>query len=413
MRDARAAALAAVLLLAFGVLQALVANVFPDLFIYRLGAQLGLRAQNPYDVPAVRAAVAEQYPQDDPDEDSFVNNCGFFLPPGAVVAFAPFALLDWQSAKLLWAAVNALAAFAIARAIALFRPADQPTGPELVRLVVPLLIVLNFLTLAVVMVGQTALVAAGCVAAGLFAFGRGWNIAGALLWALPFAKPHVALPLLPLALYLGGWKRAAAVAAVVAGMNILGAIFVGGTPLFLRDYLELAGAGHKGVAFNLASRAYEMTSWNRLLFVVGGEDWLVEQTATTMLLSYAVGFALVLLRCAAARTRPSEAWALAMAAALSVVCPQVLAYELVGLVLAVPWVRDLFASDRRGWGLTAVALLGLQLIPFQTMDALGIDWHRPAGAMAFALVVFFGPLRPSPAGGLQPLAAEPQADAEQ
>jgi hypothetical protein len=28
------------------------------------------------------------------------------------------------------------------------------------------------------------------------------------------------------------------------------------------------------------------------------------------------------------------------------------------------------------------------------MSALGIDWHRPAGAMAFALVVLLGPLRP-------------------
>ncbi|HEX4607581.1 MAG TPA: glycosyltransferase family 87 protein [Urbifossiella sp.] len=395
MRDARPAAAAALLVLAFGVFQALAANVFPDLFIYRYGAELGLRSQNPYDTAAIRSAVAVQFPEENPDENAFVNNCGFFLPPGAVAVFAPFAALPWPNAKLLWGAVNGLAAFVIARVIVLFRPAGQPTGPDLVRLVLPFILVLNFLTVAVVMVGQTAVVAAGGVIAGLVAFGRGWNIAGAILWALPFVKPHVALPLLPLAWYLGGWKRAAAVAAVVGGLNLMGAFFVGGSPLFLRDYVTLVGAGHKGVVFNLAERAYEMTSWNRLLFVIGGERWLVEQSAGTMLLSYAVGFGLVLARCLLAWTRPSETWALAMAAALSVVCPQVLGYELVGLVLAVPWVRDLFAAERRGWGLTAVLLLGAQLIPFQTADAIGIDWHRPAGAMAFAVLVLAGPLRPA------------------
>jgi hypothetical protein len=395
VRDARPAAAAALLVFAFGVFQALATNIAPDLFIYRMGSQLGLRAQNPYDVAAVRAAVVEQFPELNTGPAPLGENCGYFLPPGAVVTFAPFAVLPWLGAKLLWAAVNGLAAFAAARVVTLLRPARQPNGAELVRLLVPFLLVLNFLTLAVVMVGQTPLVAAGCVIAGLAAFGRGWNVAGALLWALPFVKPHVALPLIPLAWFLGGWKRAAGVLLVVGGMNLLGAMLVGGTPLFLLDYARQAGAGHQTVAFNRAELAYEMTSWNRLLYLVSGERVLVEQSATTMLLSYAVGFGLVAARCLAARARPSEAWALAMAASLAVVCPQVLGYELVGLVLAVPWVRDLFASGRRGWGLAAVLLLGVQLVPFPTMHTLGVEWHRPVGAMAFALLVLCGPLRPS------------------
>ncbi len=404
MRDARPAAAAALLVFAFGVFQALAANVAPDLFIYRLGSQLGLRAENPYEGAAVRAAVVEQFPDLNTGPAPLGENCGYFLPPGAVVEFAPLAVLPWPAAKLLWAAVSGLAAFAVARLLAVLHPEGQPDAPELVRLLVPFLLVLNFLTLAVVMVGQTTLVAAGCVIAGLVAFGRGWNIAGALLWALPFVKPHVALPLIPLAWYLGGWTRAAGVLLVVAGMNLLGALFVGGTPLFLLDYLKQAGAGHQAVAFNRAELAYEMTSWNRLLYVASGERVLVEQSATTMLLSYAVGFALVVLRCLAARTWPSETWALALAAALAVVCPQVLGYELVGLALAVPWVRDLFAAGRRGWGLAAVLLLGVQLLPFPTMQALGVEWHRPAGAMAFALVVLCGPLRCG--AGFQPAGAD-------
>jgi hypothetical protein len=394
VRDALPAAAAAALVLAFGVAQALTANVFPDLFIYRYGSQLGLRAQNPYETAVVRAAVAEQFPEDDPGPDSFVNNCGYFLPPGAVVVYAPLAVLPWADARYFWVGLNALAAFAAGRAVTLLRPPGWQPVSGLIGVVLPFLILLNFLVLGVVMVGQTPLIAAGCVLLGLVAFDRGWGVAGAILWALPFVKPHVALVLLPLAWYLGGWKRAAAVAAVAAGLNVMGAFFVGGSPLFLRDYVGLVGAGHKAVAFNLAERAFEMTSWNRLLFVVGGERWLVEQSAATMLLSYAVGFALVAARCVLARTWPSAAWAAAVAAALSVVCPQVLAYELVGLVLAVPWVRDLFAAGRRGWGLAAALLLGAQLIPFQVADQFGIDWHRPAGAMAFALLVLAGPLRP-------------------
>lgn len=394
MRDAHTAVAAALLVFAFGVFQALTANVFPDLFIYRLGSQLGLRGENPYDVAAVRAAVVEQFPELNTGPAPLGENCGYFLPPGAVVAFAPFALAPWTAAKLLWAAASGLAAFAVGRVVTLYRPAGQPAGPQLVRVLVPFLLVLNFLTLAVVMVGQTPLVAAGCVVAGLVAFRQGWNLLGTLLWALPFVKPHVALPLISLAWFLGGWKRAAGVLLAVGGMNLLGALFVGGTPLFLLDYLKQAGAGHQAVAFNRAELAYEMTSWNRLLYVVTGEGVLVEQSAATMLLSYAVGFGLVALRCLVARTRPSEAWALAVAASLAVVCPQVLGYELVGLVLAVPWVRDLFAAGYRWWGLAAVLLFGVQLVPFPTMQALGVEWHRSGGAMAFALVVLCGPLRP-------------------
>ncbi|MFO0799282.1 MAG: glycosyltransferase family 87 protein [Gemmataceae bacterium] len=394
MRDALPAAAAALLVFAFGVFQARTANVAPDLFIYRLGSQLGLRAENPYDTAAVRPAVVEQFPELNTGAAPLGENCGYFLPPGAVVEFAPFALLSWPDAKLLWAVVNGLAAYAVARVVTVARPAGQPSGPDLVRLLVPFALVLNFLALAVVTVGQTTLVAAGCVVVGLVAFGRGWNVAGAVLWALPFVKPHVALPLLPLAWFLGGWKRAAGVLLVVGGLNLLGAMFVGGTPLFLLDYVKQAGAGHQTVVFNRAELAYEMTSWNRLLYLASGERVLVEQSAATMLLSYAVGFGLVALRCVAARTRPSEAWALAMAAALAVVCPQVLGYELVGLVVTIPWVRDLFAAGRRGWGLAAVLLLGVQLVPFPTMQALGVEWHRPGGAMAFALMALCGPLRP-------------------
>lgn len=393
MRDARPAVVAAALVLAFGVWQALAANVFPDLFIFHTAARLALAGESPYHTPAIRAAVAAQYPDQTDGPDAFANNCGFFMPPGAVVLFLPLGALAWEYAKLLYVAVGALAAFAVARTPALLRPAAQPPAPPLVGRLVPFALVLNFLALDVLRVGQTPVVAAGCVAAGLAAFGRGWNVAGVALWAVPFVKPHVALALLPLAWYLGGWKRAAALAAAVAALNVAGAVLVGGSPLFLLDYAALAADGYRGVAFNRVERACEMTSWNRLLYVVTGGHVAVQQTAATVVASYAVGVALAAGRCYLGRVRPSAAWAVALAATLAVVCPQVLAYELIGLALAVPWVRDLFAVGRTGWAWAAVTLLGVQLVPFQTMDAVGVDWHRPAAAMGFALVVLCGPLR--------------------
>ena len=54
---------------------------------------------------------------------------------------------------------------------------------------------------------------------------------------MAFVKPHVALPLIPLAWYLGGWRRAAGLVAVVAALTLVGATLAGGSPLFLRDYL--------------------------------------------------------------------------------------------------------------------------------------------------------------------------------
>jgi hypothetical protein len=387
---------AAGLLGAFAVLQALGPTTFPDFFIYRAGAELGLRGESPYDIPRIRALVAQQFPDPDPGPDSFVNNCGYFLPPMAVLVYAPFAVLPYEASKIAWALFVAVAGFWVTKLPDLFRRPGEPAAPGPVwGMLVPFLLVVNFLALAVVLVGQTTLLAVGCVAAGQWCFERGrprlaWL--GALLWAVPFLKPHVALPLLPLAWYLGGWKRAGGVLAAVVGLNLIGATVVGGSPLFLRDYLDFLAAGHKAVAFNLAERNYEITSWNRLLYVLSGGRVLVEQTAATTLAGYLVWFGLVCGRCALGGVAPSAAWAAAAAGAGAVVCPQVLGYEALVLALAVPWVRELFADGRRAWGWLAALALAVQLVPFPVAQAVGVEFHRPLGAAAVALLVLVGPL---------------------
>ncbi len=379
----------AVLLGVLGVYQALATNNFPDFFIYQAGSEIGLRGESPYDIARIRRLASAQFPDPnlEPKEDAFVLNCGYFLPPMAILVFAPFAVLTWPVAKIAWGVTLGLAAVGSAKLPELLREPDDPPRSALC-LVVPFLLVLNPLVLAIVVVGQVTIVTVGCVTVGLWCFSRNRPTLGVLLWSVAFVKPHLALPLIPLAWYLGGWKRAAAIVAVVAVLNLLGATIAGGSPLFLRDYFEYLSTGHKAVLYNLVERNPQITSWNRLLVSCGGP--LIELTAVTTLAGYLVWGGLVLGRCASTGTKPSAAWACAAAVAGAVVCSQVLAYELLVLAVAVPWVRGLFASKRRPWGWAAVLVLVIQLVPVPSTNPV-FDFYRPVGAMAFALLVLLGP----------------------
>ncbi|MCI0700737.1 MAG: DUF2029 domain-containing protein [Planctomycetia bacterium] len=388
--------LAAILLTAVAVILALAPPLMPDFFIFRLGSLLAARGENPYDLEKIRAHVGEQFP----DNKGLKANCGYFLPPQAVVLFLPFAMLPWPVAKIAWALLMGAAGFAIAQLPRLLRrPTDslEPSSSLTTKLV-PFLLLLNFLTIAVVMVGQFSVLFVGCVAAGLWCFERGGRFAllGVLLWSVPFVKPHVALPLIPLAWYLYGWKRAVGVLVVVGLLNVLGATIVGGSPMFLRDYFAHLSSTFKAVDFNRAALNYEMLSWNRLLYVLTqphfGERFLIEQNAITAVASYLVWFGLVIGRCAIANVLPSAAWATAATAAAATFCPQVLGYEALVLMLAVPWVRELFTDGRRSWAWIVVALLALQVVPYQTFSQIGFHFHRPLGVALFALVVLCGPL---------------------
>jgi hypothetical protein len=393
--SARPALLAALLLGAFALVQARDAARFPDFFIYRLGSELAVRGESPYDLAKVRARVADQFPEPNPTPESFVHNCGYFLPPGALVLFAPFAALPLGAAKVAWALVCAASGFAVARVPVLKFGITPPTiGPPLVAQLLPLLLLLNFLTIGVVMVGQTALACAGAVAVGVWCFQRGgaWTVIGCGLWAVPFVKPHVAVPLVPLAWFLFGWARAAGVVAWVLVLTAVGATLAGGSPLFVREYLDYLSDAHKAVLFNRAELNPEITSWNRLLFALTGV--LVEQTALVAALSYGVWFALLAARRAFARVRPCGEWALAACAAGAVWCPQVLGYEALALVLVIPWARELFAHGHRRWGALVVCALAVQALSFQILEPLGVTLHRPLGAAVVALAVLCGPLLP-------------------
>jgi hypothetical protein len=384
------ALVAAALLFSFALFQGLATKHARDFLIFRLGSQLAARGENPYDLARIRQHVAAAYPEGDDNTQEFVANCGYFLPPLAVVLFLPFAAMPTLAATVCWACATGCAGFFIARLPEVSRARGSAPLTVLPRSLIPFVLVLNPLALAVVLVGQITVLSVGCVAAGLWCLDRGRPWLTATLWVLPFIKPHLALPLLPLLVFLGGWRPAALLIALVVALNFAGATLVGGSPLFLRDYLDYLSQAHRAVGYNRAELNPTITSWNRLLFTAGGP--LVELTALTTIAGDLVWFSLVLGRVAWAGTRPQASWAIAAAAVGSVLCAQVLVYELLILTLVVPWVRDLFAAQFRFRGWLAVALLSLQLIPQAAIGALGLVFPPALGVALLAMLVLMGPV---------------------
>ncbi len=366
-----------------------------DFYIYRLGAELALRGENPYDVAKIRQCVSEKFPEENPAAESLSLNCGYFLPPMAILVYTPFAMLPWGATKVAWALVNGLAAYFIARLPLLLHEKDSPPPGFLVWGAVPFVLLLNPLALVTSFpVGQTSVVFLGCVAAGLLAFERGRPSLAAVAWVIPFIKPHLALPLVPLAWYLGGWRPAALLVALVAILNLAGATVVGGSPLFLREYANYLPQVRDAVRYNRVELNPSIASWNRLLFAAGGP--LVELGLATTMAGYLVWYGLLIGRWAVSGgERPSAAWVTAATAAGALWCSQVLVYELLFLLVAVPWVRDLFANGYRLRGGLAIALLAVQTIPQAKMAALGIEVHHPLAVALFALLVLTGPMSPA------------------
>jgi hypothetical protein len=397
-----------------------------DFFIYRLGAQLAIRGENPYDIPKTRQHVADNFPIDDGEKlllssvhltsgdfanwlvpahgtlrKSFPLNCGYFMPPMSVVLYAPFAMLPWVPAMILWAIVNGLAAYIITRLPMLLLTPGGPTPSPFLATIVPFLLVLNPIAPIIVFpAGQTSIVFLAFVVAGLMAYQRGWLVLMAALWVVPFMKPHLALSLVPLMLFLGGWRPTLLLVLLVGVLNALGATIIGGAPHVLKEYIEFLPQTRDAVLYNRIELNSGLSSWNRLLYAYGGP--LIELGLVTTLGGYLVWYGLLIGRWALDGERPSAAWAVAATAAGAALCCQVLVYELMFLLVAVPWLRDLFLGGHRIRGMLGVLLIAAHLLDRSDLEALGLANHHPLSVALFALLVLTGPTRlrtapPSPA----------------
>jgi len=316
-------------------------NHHEDLWIYTAAARLAFDGTSPYSTARIHAAVAEQYP----DADDLLHNAAYLRPPATLPVFAPYFLMDWTTAKVVWCLTTVLLAALSAWHLSAFTSAALPPWFTAAAAVA---VLCNPLTLFVLIVGQTPLLFVACVVLGQAAHVRGRRRIGAALWALAFVKPHIALPLLPLAWYLSGWRRAAEIAVYAGLMNVAAGVVTVGNPLLVLDWLAYLPEGHKSVEFNLVSVNKQITSWNRLVVAFGGPA--IELGLAGTLTGYAVWFGLVWVRYRTSSPRPtgakSPAWALAVSVCGALVCCQSLPYELPMLVLVLPYLGELFTSGR-------------------------------------------------------------------
>jgi hypothetical protein len=406
-----------------------------DLCIFRAGVQTAAEGHSPYGLALIRRKVAQVIPPK-PDSD-FHENCGFFLPPQTFITFYPLAKTEsWDGARALWFCVLSLFGFCCGTLAWTFGrdPARQGTG----WVVIILLVLINPVTIPAMIVGQTGLLFAGLIALGQYCFESNSPRLGCFLWAVAFFKPHLALPFLVLAWLLGGWKRAAAIAGIVAVLNLLGALMIHWNLLdalrFCLDYAEFVGKAHKAVRYNLVAENYQILSWNRCLAAAGGPA--IDLKVWMVLGGFALWAALVAGRLRLGGARRDPAYLLAVTTVGTLCFAQVLAYELILLVLLAPLILQHFDAGRKADAYLLLALIAFLLVPLTTTDRIAdqlqlaedargrtlLRSHRCFGVAALTLALLIrGPARrpspsfdpssasPPPAGAAPPLPPPPSA----
>jgi hypothetical protein len=137
----------------------------PDFFIIRLGAVLALRGEFPYEPRQVQALVEARFP----DDVKLAANSAFFLPPATIPLHAPFAVLPDPAARVAWAMVVALSA-AASLVVLCILGTRWPGSP--IEQLLPPVILLQYVSLVVIELGQTSFLFVGCVALGQWCFER-------------------------------------------------------------------------------------------------------------------------------------------------------------------------------------------------------------------------------------------------
>jgi len=366
----------------------------PDLYIYRAGSSLGWQGQSPYS-DKITDEVRTKYPEN----ADLIKNCGYFLPPQAIVLGGPFAALPWSVAQVMYGILCIAGSFVCWYGLTFaFRNRPAPSLQD-VPPVLPWLFMLHHVVWATFAVGQTTIIMVAAIVLGQIFHERRWPVLGAFLWAGAFIKPHLALPLIPLAFYLSGWKRGAFVIGWLIVLNLAGCLLAGSSPLFAFEYLDHLAGNHKKIEFNRVDLNPQITSWNRLLVVAKGP--VIELDLKLTLAGYAVMAMLVVARCTLARRWPSKTWLLAIAAVAMIFCCQVLAYESLLLVLVLPHLFENYAKGHKVDATVFAIAFVVLMVPLDPMSNLGLEFYRPlvTALMAIWLLVRPGFVEKSMNGG--------------
>jgi hypothetical protein len=360
------------------------ANDPADLFIYRAGADVALHGESPYNTQRIQARVAAHFPPK--LETDLAHNCGFFLAPQAILVFGPFIAVPWEVAEIVWSMVLTIGGFACVRLAWAFGRKRELQGAYSPLIVAGLM--LNPITQPAIVVGQTALFVAGCVTLGQLALERGHRFLGVLCWSLIAFKPHLALPLLVAATFIHGWLRGIQLGLMILVLNIVACLISTGSLSLLTEYATYLAEGHKTVMYNQVELNPQITSWNRAFYVLTG----VGVNLNAILTLFGLAFWGTLIGVASWVWRsPSPRGMMALGAIASVLCCQVLAYELVLLVLAVPFIFELFDTRRRGEGWLLVLLFVILCVPREMIEPLGeiAVSHRSFTVLILAGAILF------------------------
>lgn len=318
---------------------AILENHHEDLWIYSSGSRLGMSGFSPYESGFVQARVSNQYP----GKDDLINNCGFFLTPQAILEFVPALIFPWTTTKVLWCIFTVgLGASTGWYLLKVFTKSPPLAMAGLWNAFAAFAMLCNPMSLFALVVGQTSIFFFACVVLGQLVRRKHLYRTCEFIWALAFIKPHMALPLMLLAWYDGGWRRVLGITIWVVSLNLFASAIVS-SPSFFLEYVQYLGQGHQTVEFNRVAINTHISSWNRLLIALGGPAF--ELGAVGTLAGYAVWFGLCAARCCWVKRWPSLEWALATVGCGIPLCCQTLPYELPVLLLVLPWV---FASFRSG-----------------------------------------------------------------
>jgi hypothetical protein len=276
----------------------------------------------------------------------------FRYPPQAYLLFVPFSRLPWDAAVAAWIAFLTLLALSCGTLCWTFDPGPSPRSP-LTQTFVALLFLFNPITELAVGVGQSTLTLCAGVALGQWALRKGHPWLGAFFWSFCAFKPHIGFELLALSLLAGGWSFAARVGVWLVALNALGGVLTTGDPLMI---LHMFDGGRTDVPGLVNGPRFAGTvGWTRIVYL--GSGVAIEPRPLQWLASHLVWMAVVV-GAAALRggLRGSLPYLLAAAACGSLLCTNAHNYDLILLVLMVPYIFWLWDHGHKR---DVVVLLGL------------------------------------------------------
>jgi hypothetical protein len=362
-----------------------------DFFSIYLAARVPMTGQSPYKTGAINYEhpvfrdAARDYYKDLAGERPGATQLGLFYPPQAYLIFYPFTWLPWYPALACWSIFLTLAAVACWGITWAFDLESQGRSPTVEALVIAGFL-LNPVTAYYFSMGQTTLLMCAGIALGQWARRAGYFWLAAFFWSFAMIKPQHGILLCALTLFAGGWRFCVATALMTLGLNVLGGLAMTGDPLMLLG-LWKGGAMHIGLFANTA-KASIVVSWIRVVYVFTGYEIAI--TPVRILAGFVLWTGLVL---GAAWPRGGRCWALpywlATATAGTLVFGLSHGYDLVMLILLVPYIFWLYDRGyRRDW-IFLLALIAVASIPrsFATRINPGMLMEVLASHRAFVVLI--------------------------